>query len=340
MLMRISRVRAILTSLTSLMLILSGCSLWPKEESVLKPPLVMPQKETYNLHEVKRGTLTKQIKGTGLFESSSTVNQQFHSTGKVTAISAKKGDRVRKGDPLIELEIGLGDIAVKERVRDLAKARRNLNLAKESRDEELIKIRILELDIAQNLLDDARTQLDGKTMKAEIDGVIVSMEPVKIGDTAEPDKIYITIADPRSIQLTYTSSGSDNLQEVQVGMPADIAYQNKQLKGTVIQSPASAPHTDQKQLHDKYARTIYLRLQDEEIRPEWNTSADIQIILQKKENVIVIPRFALSSVLGRTFVKVLEGDSIREIDVETGIESLTEIEIVKGLEEGQKLLIQ
>jgi macrolide-specific efflux system membrane fusion protein len=153
-------------------------------------------------------------------------------------------------------------------------------------------------------------------------------------------KTYVTIADTGSIQLTYTTSAAGNLQEVQVGMKADITYKNQMLYGTVIQSPASAPSTDNKQLSDKYAKTIYFKLADSSVKPELNASAEIMIVLQKKENVLFIPKYGLSTFLGRNFVKVLEGESIKEMDVETGIESLTEIEIVKGLEEGQKIIVQ
>jgi hypothetical protein len=44
--------------------------------------------------------------------------------------------------------------------------------------------------------------------------------------------------------------------------------------------------------------------------------------------------------LGRNYVKVLEGDSIKEVDVEKGLETVDGIEIVKGLKEGQKLILQ
>jgi macrolide-specific efflux system membrane fusion protein len=326
--------------LMGLILLSSGCSLLPKEENVLKPPLVSPQKESYNLYEVKRGTITKQIKGTGTFESSQVVYQEFKGTGKISTISVKVGDIVRKGAPLLELDNEGMDIVVKERVRDFERAKLNLDQAKESRNEQVIKIRMLELDIAQNKLNEARKQLDGKVMNAEIDGVIVSIERVKLGDSVQLGKVYVTIADPGSIQLSYTSTASSNLQEVKVGMKAVITYKNQQLEGTVTQSPSSAPPTDNKQLSDRYAKTIYFKLADSAVKPTLNTSADITIVLQKKENVIVIPRFGLSTFLGRNFVKVLEGESIKEIDIETGMESETEIEIVKGLEEGQKLIVQ
>lgn len=331
---------AALVGLAGLLLFASGCSWMPKEELALKPPLVKPQQESYNLAEVKRGTVTKLIKGTARFESSDIVYQAFQgAAGKIAAVSVKTGDVVRKGAPLVELDIGGLDIAVKERVRDLEVAKLSLREAQESRDEQRIRIRLLELDIAQQKLNEAERQLAGRKMTAEIDGVITAMEPLKPGDVVESGKVYVTIADPANIQLIYTSSASGNLQEVQVGMKAEVLYKNRSLEAVVVQSPSSAPVTSNKQLNDKYAKTIYFRLADSSVRPALNESAEIAIVLQQKDHVLYIPKFGVSTLLGRQFVKVLDGESIQEIDVETGIETLTDIEIVKGLEEGQRVIL-
>jgi multidrug efflux pump subunit AcrA (membrane-fusion protein) len=335
-----NRRKTVSVLLAGLMLISSGCSLLPKEIEVLKPPLVKPQKENYNLYEVKRGTITKQIKGTGIFEPSKVVYQEFKATGKITSISMKIGDTIKKGSSLFHLDSEGLEIVVMERERDLEKAKLSLHQAKESHDPQVMKIRLLELNIAQYKLNEARKQFDGKIMTAEIDGVIISMEQVKLGDLVQLGKSYVTIADPGSIRLSYNTSISGDLQEVQIGMKAEITYKNQKLEGSVTQSPASAPPTEDKQLNDKYQKTIYFKLTDSAVKPDLNANADIAIILQKKENVIVVPRFAMSALLGRTFVKVLEGESIKEMDIETGIESESEIEIVKGLKEGQKIILQ
>ncbi|MNI96739.1 hypothetical protein D3C73_1552570 [compost metagenome] len=55
--------------------------------------------------------------------------------------------------------------------------------------------------------------------------------------------------------------------------------------------------------------------------------------------MLIIPKVGLRSYMGRDYVQVLEGESRKEIDVEKGIVSSTEVEIRKGLKEGQKVIL-
>jgi multidrug efflux pump subunit AcrA (membrane-fusion protein) len=43
--------------------------------------------------------------------------------------------------------------------------------------------------------------------------------------------------------------------------------------------------------------------------------------------------------MGRNFVQVLEGDSRKEVDVQPGIKDETNVEIRKGLTEGQQVIL-
>jgi macrolide-specific efflux system membrane fusion protein len=323
------------------LLFLSGCTLLPKEEEVLKPPLLVPRQENYNLHEVKRGTAVKQVKGTGTFESTHSVYQEFEgAVGKVVAISAEVGDAVMQGDPLMELNTEGLDIVLLERERDFELSKLALEQSKETRDPRVMKIRLLELDIARKRLDEARKQLEGKVMTAQINGIVTHMEEVDIGDTIQLGKVYVVIADPAHIRLAYSGAPTAELAEVEVGMEAEITYNGQMLKGTVTQSPSSAPDADDEQLAEKYARTIYFELGDTEVMPELNSTAEIVIILLEKENVILIPRSAVLTLLGRNYVKILDGESVKEVDVALGIDTLSGVEIVDGLEEGQLIILQ
>ncbi|MNY77606.1 macrolide transporter subunit MacA [compost metagenome] len=68
-------------------------------------------------------------------------------------------------------------------------------------------------------------------------------------------------------------------------------------------------------------------------------SGDMTIILEKRENVLVIPSTGLRQYIGRNYVQVLEGESRKEIDVEKGLVTATEVEIRAGLKEGQKVIL-
>lgn len=319
----------------------SGCSLIPKEDEPLKPPLVKPVKENYQIADVKSGSVTKRITGVATVESTNVKNHEFTgTTGKIQEILVIKDTMVKQGDPLITLDAGDSAIVLKERERDYEQAKYNLDQAKLTQDENKMKIRVMELDIAKLRLSDARAAVEGKTMRAQMTGRITFVDTAKPGDTVQANKTYVIISDPNSIRLAYTSGNTSDLLEVQVGVPVDVTVKGKKMVGTVVQSPSNTPPTDNKQLADKYAKTIFIDVPNPTPDMTLGSTADINIVTRKKDNVLIIPARALAQYLGRNYVKVLEGDSIKEVDVEKGLETVDGIEIVKGLKEGQKLILQ
>lgn len=319
----------------------SGCSLIPKEEEPLKPPLVKPVKENYELAEVKTGTLVKRISGVATVESTNVKNHEFVGvSGKIQQVLATNGAAVKKGDPLIVLDPGDSAIVQKEKERDYEQALYNLDQAKSTQDPAKMKIRLMELEIAKLRLDDARRAVEGKTLRAQMDGVVTFVDSAKPGDTVQPDKTYVIVSDPKAIRLAYSSPNTTDMLEVQAGMPVEVTVKNEKLEGKVVQSPSNAPPTDNKQLAEKYAKTIYIALPEGALDLPLGSSADIKIVTRQKENVLIAPPRAVLQYLGRSYVKVLDGESIKEVDVEKGLETPDGVEIVKGLKEGQKLILQ
>jgi macrolide-specific efflux system membrane fusion protein len=66
--------------------------------------------------------------------------------------------------------------------------------------------------------------------------------------------------------------------------------------------------------------------------------ASIVLTFEKRENVIVIPRMLVNSFANRKFVNVLNDGIREERDIEVGIQNNTEVEVIKGLEEGELLI--
>lgn len=319
----------------------SGCSLLPKEDEALKPPLVKPVKENYEIADVQVGTATKRIKGVATVESTHVMNHEFTgTTGKIQEVLAVKDKMVKQGDPLVLLDAGDSAIVLKEKERDYEQAKYNLDQAKLSQDPNKMKIRVMELDIAQARLADAQKAVDGKVMRAKMDGKITTVEPMKPGDTVQQNKTYVIISDPNSIRLAYSSGNTSDLLEVQVGVPVDVTVKGNKLAGVVVQSPSNTPQTDNKALSDQYAKTVYIDVQSPPPEMTLGSTADINIVTRVKENVLMVPQRAIGQYLGRSFVKVLDGDSIKEVDIEKGLETADGVEIVKGLKEGQKLILQ
>ena len=67
------------------------------------------------------------------------------------------------------------------------------------------------------------------------------------------------------------------------------------------------------------------------------TPLSINIITSRTENAIVIPPSTLRSIGSRTYVQVIDENGKREVDVEVGQQTATQVEILQGLKPGQKL---
>ena len=320
--------------------VFAGCSLIPKEEEPLKPPLVKPVQENYVLAEVKTGNIVKKVSGVAYFESTEMSIHEFTGvTGRIKEVHVQQRDIVKAGDPLITLEPGDSAIVLKERERDYEQALYNLDQAKLTQDPAKVKIRLMELEIAKIKLEDARHAVEGKILRAKQDGVVTFVEKVKIGDSVSANKSYVNIANPNSIRLAYSGINVADMLEVQIGMKVDVTYKGKTYEGTVVQSPSNAPPTDNRQLSEQYAKTIYIQLKEMPEDATLGETADISIVTREKENVLLVPPRAVSQYLGRSYVRILEGQSVKEVDVERGLETNTEVEIVKGLKEGQQVIL-
>lgn len=320
---------------------LTGCSLLPREEEALKPPLVKPAQENYHTVKVTRADIAKRITGTGFLESVATDVAQFTGQGgRIESILVKSGDSVKKGDVLVQLIMDDLDLRLKEQELALEKAKLAYRQAGDGGGDEL-RIARLQLDIEQIKYDRLKQQLDSRQLKAQMDGQVVFVENLQEGDFVEPYQTLVIVADPSRLRVTLRADNPDNIRDAEVGMAAEITVEGTQLEGKVVQTPRSAPATLNKDLAEQYARTLYIDVPNIPDDAEIGATVSVSIITQMKEDVLQIPRSGLRAFLGRSFVRVLEeGNRIREIDVEQGITTQTAVEIVSGLEEGQDVILQ
>lgn len=64
----------------------------------------------------------------------------------------------------------------------------------------------------------------------------------------------------------------------------------------------------------------------------------VTVVTNKIKDALVIPPSALRTIGSRTYVQVVDENGKREVDVEVGVQRPTEIQIIAGLEPGQKVV--
>jgi multidrug efflux pump subunit AcrA (membrane-fusion protein) len=320
---------------------LAGCSLLPKEEDALKPPLVKPAQENYSTVKVEKGTIVKSINGSGVFESIKTDLAQFTGQGgRIKEILVHSGDTVKKGDVLVQLILDGLDIQLKEQQLALEKAKYGYQQARDG-DSQALRIAGLQLEIEQIKYDRLSKQFNSKQLVSNIDGEVVFAESLQEGDYVEAYQTLVVVADPSKLRIAIRVDNANDIREVEVGVPAELKLNNVDIVGKVVQTPSSSPETLNKDLAEKYSKTLYIEVAQLPKDAKIGSMVDVKIITQQRDNVVKIPRSGLRSYLGRNFVRILEeGKRLREIDVEPGLVGSTEVEIVKGLEEGQVIVLQ
>ena len=69
-----------------------------------------------------------------------------------------------------------------------------------------------------------------------------------------------------------------------------------------------------------------------------NMTANADIITQIKDNVLLVPISSIQTRNGRATIRVLKNGRVQNIEVETGISSNSQTEIVSGLKEGDMII--
>lgn len=319
--------------------LLSGCYFFPKEEEVLAPPIKEPEKVTYETIEVKKGTIENTKRCTGNFVSVSQKDIFYKDRGgRLQEVNVFLGDKVKKGEVIAQLEtdtiindIKLQELAVKRAqiVYDSAKTR--LDIEGGSRME--LEMAELELQSNQIKLDNLNTELEHTRLISPIDGQVVFVTDIKLGEYVNAHQTIVRVADPTKLQLRYSG---DEVSSFKLGMEANIEIDEKKYVAKVVMTPGNLP-TD---ADEESRRSVMMEVKNLPSEVQVGNTASISLTLEKHDNVIVLPKQLINNFVGRKFVNVLKNDLREERDVELGITNDTDVEIVKGLEVGELVIVR
>lgn len=344
------RSKTILTVVLAVsMIAASGCSLLPKEEEeevlpVINPPKISAKPE----HAVKTTTLETKVRGAGRLMSTKEEILYFTEDNKrIKEMYVKTGDAVKAGQLIAELDVStleseLRTLRLQQRSEELAmieKLRKN-DGAQSATELEQAKI---QFELKKEKLVELETSIAKAKLTAPFDGTIVSV-PVKKGDSVKAYDDIAVIADLNVLTVVADLSADDQ-KKVAVGMEVLVDINSAgQHKGKVLQLPLpkqdnnNNPGSGQPKKQDTIDNYLVVALDPFPQGLNRGTPLSVQVIVQRKENAVVIPASALRSYSGRNYVQVVDDKGKREVDVEIGQQTSTEVEILKGLQPGQKVV--
>lgn len=193
------------------------------------------------------------------------------------------------------------------------------------------------LDIAKLELAKARVELSKATITASFDGIVADTyinegQQLSSMTYANP---AICLIDPSEIKMNGVIDEID-ISKVKLGQEADIildALPDKEVRGRVtFISQAGTIQTGVV----SYKTIITLENPDEELRD--GMSATAEIILDRHENVLLIPNRAIQGSWDSPWVEVLADEQVEQRRVELGLSDGVKTEVLSGLAEGESVI--
>lgn len=332
----------------------SGCSLLPKEQEEEALPSINPPKLSKKPeYTVKTETLETKVRGSGrlmALQEEKLFFSEDMSSKRISAILVKNGDTVEKGQPVAELDVSDLESDLKRKKLQTRKDEltmiETLRKADEMTPDQVEQAKI-DFELKREELTKLETQVSKAKLLAPFSGTIVTVTAKK-GDTVKTDESVAIIADLNELTVA-ASISADDAKKVAIGMEVLVDINSAgQHKGKVKQLPnpqaegnnnGGFPGDGQGGKQDSIDQYLVVQLDEFPKGLNRGTPLSVSIITQRKENATTIPLAALRSYSGRNYVQVIDNQGAkREVDVEIGQQTSTDVEIVKGLTAGQKVV--
>lgn len=234
------------------------------------------------------------------------------------------------------------------RVADEAKlelelAKLNFNAKLEQIKSDVAKAQ-LEVQRAQDQVNVAQKELDQMTIVAPIPGMVVyleiwkggSMSKVQEGDSPWPGQGLVNLPDLSEMVLKATASEVDAslVDSGQTVLVSLDAFPDKTYNGVVIKKGTLARRKEPGSKINVFDVDVDIRDKDDRLKP--GMSASGKIIIERVDNVISVPLEAVFEKQGKPVVYLANK---HPIDVQVGRRNDMSVEIVSGLEPGERVCL-
>ncbi|NMQ17867.1 efflux RND transporter periplasmic adaptor subunit [Candidatus Competibacter phosphatis] len=278
-------------------------------------------------------TLNVEVTAVGTLRADETVMVRPEIAGRVETIHFREGQKVRQGEPLVTLDQEEYQAQLASSTAQLALEQSSYRRLQDMDRQQLTSQQ--NLDEAKAKLDTARAQqelnrvrLSKTVIRAPFDGMI-GLRKISPGAYVKPGDDIVALESLGAMKLDFRVPETYLARlAVDQRLAARVdAYPEQRFEGTIY---AIEPALDEE------TRTVLLRARlpnpDNKLRP--GLFARVSLILERRENALVVPEQAIVPVGQTTFVyRVVDGKAVMT-PVKLGLRRPGLVEILEGLSAG------
>ncbi len=217
----------------------------------------------------------------------------------------------------------------------IAQAEATLNQLMSSPSEEDIAIGEAQVRQAQVSVDMAREKLEDLLLWAPFEGRLAlwDLNPEELVSVGTPVGTLIDASGYHiDVNVDETEIGQVAVdQKVRISLDA---FPAQDIMGHVSQIDLAGESVEGLVVYG-----VRVDLEDTDLPLKPSMTAAVDVVVERKDDVLLVPNRALRRDEKGKYVEVLEGNALQRVDIETGISDEEWTEIVSGLEEGQEVVV-
>lgn len=287
-------------------------------------------------------TLTDDVQAVGSLKSNQGVMLRPEVSGRVSKLGFAEGQRVRRGQLLVQLDDTLQRAQLKQSEAQASIARTNLQRSRELLGQGFVSQSAVDqnaasLEVAEAQVALSRAQLERLKVLAPFDGT-AGLRLVDVGDYIKDGADIVNIEDLSSLKVQF-SVPERTVDRLRPGQPVEVAVDalpGRSFKGRVQAVDSQV---------DANGRALQVVAQVENpgalLKP--GMFARPRVVFSVREGAIVVPEEALVPVGGKQVVfKIVDGaegkKAAQRVDARIGLRLPGKVEILEGLKVGDSVV--
>ena len=308
--------------------------------------------------EVKQGEVAKLLKETGTVESKSSITITAKNSGEIMGLMVEEGDSVKAGDKLMTSDGTSANLDIKSQQAQLSGLQAQYSQARElaNKNKALYEQGALSYE-AYNASNTAAKQLAAQIasiqysiesyaessgaggVTAPVGGVLTGVF-VKEGESVAAGTPLFEISNLNDIYVKtdFIAEDADLIHEGDMvriyNEDADFNDEKGSVKKVFLKAEDKMSDLGVSQ------KRVTVEISFGTVTPiRLGSNVDVEIAVDKKENVLRIPDLAVFEKDRKNFVYVIAGGKALLREVKTGLEGEDYLEVVSGLTEGEVLIL-
>jgi RND family efflux transporter MFP subunit len=285
---------------------------------------------------VQGGVLSGEVK------AKENTSLHFQTSGRLAGLRVNEGDVVKKGQLIAYLDQRDLKKRLAKELNDYKTTRWDYDQTVDDNKNKAVTTAMQRvIDASQFALDNSVLDVELQTISIEfanltspIQGLVVSKGNFQPGMNISAADTIVEIVNPDSLYFEVTADQTE-VTKIHEGMQGALtldAYVDESLTG-VINHISFSPETNE-------SGTVYgIELQfnnssNQNLRYRLGMTGDVEFVLKEKPNVLYLPSEFIKSDEKGNFVQIMKGNKKEKAYVTIGLETESDTEIVKGLNEG------